>query len=108
MIDVGKSLAIIAVIATITAMFRFAPFLIFSKNPPKQILYLGKVLPPAVMSMLIVYCLKSISFTTYPFGVPEVLAMMFVIIVHRWRHNTLLSVAGGTLFYMLMMQVVFI
>lgn len=108
MIDVGKSLAIIAVIATITAMFRFAPFLIFSKNPPKQILYLGKVLPPAVMSMLIVYCLKNTSFTMYPFGVPEVLAMMFVIIVHRWRHNTLLSVAGGTLFYMLMMQVVFI
>ena len=108
MIDVGKSLAIIAVIATITAMFRFAPFLIFSKNPPKQILYLGKVLPPAVMSMLIVYCLKNTSFTTYPFGVPELIAMMFVIIVHRWRHNTLLSVAGGTLFYMLMMQVVFI
>lgn len=108
MIDVGKSLAIIAVIATITAMFRFAPFLIFSKSPPKQILYLGKVLPPAVMSMLIVYCLKNTSFTMYPFGVPEVLAMMFVIIVHRWRRNTLLSVAGGTLFYMLMMQVVFI
>ena len=108
MIDVGKSLAIIAVIATITAIFRFAPFLIFSKNPPKQILYLGKVLPPAVMSMLIVYCLKNISFTTYPFGVPELIAMMFVIIVHRWRRNTLLSVAGGTLFYMLMMQVVFI
>lgn len=108
MIDVGKSLAIIAVIATITAIFRFAPFLIFSKNPPKQILYLGKVLPHAVMGMLIVYCLKNISFITSPFGAPELLAMLFVVIVHKWRHNTLLSVAGGTLFYMLMVQVVFV
>lgn len=108
MIDVGKSLAIIAVIATITAIFRFAPFLIFSKNPPKQILYLGKILPHAVMGMLIVYCLKNISFITSPFGAPELLAMLFVVIVHKWRHNTLLSVAGGTLFYMLMVQVVFV
>ena len=108
MIDVGKSLAIIAVIATITAIFRFAPYLIFPKNPPKQILNLGKVLPHAVMGMLIVYCLKNISFITSPFGAPELLAMLFVVIVHKWRHNTLLSVAGGTLFYMLMVQVVFV
>jgi len=107
MIDVAKSVAIIAVIATVTAIFRFAPFLIFAKKTPRAILYLGRVLPHAVMGMLIVYCLKDISFIAFPFGAPELLAILLVVIVHKWRHNTLLSVAGGTLVYMLMVQVMF-
>ena len=107
MIDVSKSLAIIAVTAVVTALIRFSPFLIFHKGTPKPILYLGKVLPHAVMGMLVVYCLKNTSFISAPFGVPELLAILFVVIVHKWRHNTLLSVAGGTICYMLLVQVVF-
>ncbi|MBQ8814536.1 MAG: AzlD domain-containing protein [Lachnospiraceae bacterium] len=107
MIDVSKSLAIIAVTAVVTALIRFSPFLIFHKGTPKPILYLGKVLPHAVMGMLVVYCLKNTSFISAPFGAPELLAILFVVIVHKWRHNTLLSVAGGTICYMLLVQVVF-
>ena len=107
MIDVSKSLAIIAVTAVVTALIRFSPFLIFHKGTPKPILYLGKVLPHAVMGMLVVYCLKNTSFISAPFGAPELLAILFVVIVHKWRHNTLLSMAGGTLCYMLLVQVVF-
>ncbi len=107
MIDPGQSLAIIAVTAIVTALIRFLPFLIFHKGTPKPILYLGEVLPFAVMGMLVVYCLKNVSFISAPFGAPELLAILFVVIVHRWRHNTLLSVAGGTICYMLLVQVVF-
>ena len=90
MIDVSKSLAIIMVTAVITALIRFAPFLIFHKGTPKPILYLGKVLPHAVM------------------GVPECLAILFAVIIHKWKHNTLLSIGGGTLCYMLLVQMVFV
>ena len=107
MIDVSKSLAIIVVTAVVTALIRFSPFLIFHKGTPKPILYLGKVLPHAVMGMLVVYCLKNTSFISAPFGAPELLAILFVVIVHKWRHNTLLSVAGGAICYMLLVQVVF-
>ncbi|MBQ1207016.1 MAG: AzlD domain-containing protein [Lachnospiraceae bacterium] len=108
MIDVSRSLAIIMVTAVITALIRFAPFLIFHKGTPKPILYLGKVLPHAVMGMLVVYCLKNISVVSAPFGVPECLAILFVVIIHKWKHNTLLSIGGGTLCYMLLVQMVFV
>lgn len=108
MIDPGQSLAIIAVTAVVTALIRFLPFLIFHKGTPKPILYLGEVLPFAVMGMLVVYCLKNVSFISAPFGAPELLAILFVVIVHKWKHNTLLSVAGGTICYMLLVQVVFV
>lgn len=107
MIDPGQSLGIIAVTAVVTALIRFLPFLIFHKGTPKPILYLGEVLPFAVMGMLVVYCLKNVSFISAPFGAPELLAILFVVIVHKWKHNTLLSVAGGTICYMLLVQVVF-
>ena len=108
MINVGQSLAIIAVTAAVTALIRFLPFLIFHKGTPKPILYLGEVLPFAVMGMLVVYCLKNTSFISAPYGAPELLAIMFVVIVHKWKHNTLLSVAGGTICYMLLVQMVFV
>ena len=108
MIDVGQSLAIIAVTAVVTALIRFLPFLIFHKGTPKPILYLGEVLPFAVMGMLVVYCLKNTSFISSPYGAPELLAILFVVIVHKWKHNTLLSVAGGTICYMLLVQMVFV
>ena len=108
MINVGQSLAIIAVTAAVTALIRFLPFLIFNKGTPKPILYLGEVLPFAVMGMLVVYCLKNTSFISAPYGAPELLAILFVVIVHKWKHNTLLSVAGGTICYMLLVQMVFV
>lgn len=107
MINVKKSLEIIVEIAAITALLRFTPFMIFHKWTPKSILYLGKVLPHAVMGMLVVYCLKDVAFFSAPFGIPELLAALFVVIIHRWKHSTLLSVAGGTICYMLLIQVVF-
>ena len=108
MINVGQSLAIIAVTAAVTALIRFLPFLIFHKGTPKPILYLGEVLPFAVMGMLVVYCLKNTSFISAPYGAPELLAILFVVLVHKWKHNTLLSVAGGTICYMLLVQMVFV
>jgi branched-subunit amino acid transport protein AzlD len=108
MINVGQSLAIIAVTAAVTALIRFLPFLIFHKGTPKPILYLGEVLPFAVMGMLVVYCLKNTSFISAPYGAPELLAILFVVIVHKWKRNTLLSVAGGTICYMLLVQMVFV
>ena len=108
MINAGQSLAIIAVTAAVTALIRFLPFLIFHKGTPKPILYLGEVLPFAVMGMLVVYCLKNTSFISAPYGAPELLAILFVVIVHKWKHNTLLSVAGGTICYMLLVQLVFV
>ena len=108
MINVGQSLAIIAATAAVTALIRFLPFLIFHKGTPKPILYLGEVLPFAVMGMLVVYCLKNTSFISAPYGAPELLAILFVVIVHKWKHNTLLSVAGGTICYMLLVQMVFV
>ena len=108
MIDVSKSLAIITVTVVITALIRFAPFLVFHKGTPKPIMYLGKVLPHAVMGMLVVYCLKNVSFVSAPFGMPELLAVLVVVILHKWRHNTLLSIGAGTVCYMLLVQSIFV
>ena len=108
MINAGYSLAIILVTAAVTALIRFLPFLIFRKGTPKTILYLGEVLPFAVMGMLVVYCLKNTSFISAPYGAPEMLAILSVVILHKWKHNTLLSIAGGTICYMLLVQMVFV
>ena len=108
MINAGYSLAIILITAAVTALIRFLPFLIFRKGTPKPILYLGEVLPFAVMGMLVVYCLKNTSFISAPYGAPEMLAILSVVILHKWKHNTLLSIAGGTICYMLLVQMVFV
>ena len=109
MINVGQSLAIIAVTAAVTALIRFLPFLIFHKGTPKPILYLGEVLPFAVMGMLVVYCYKGISFTAFPYGLPELIsAGAVVVFMHLWRRNTLSSILTGTITYMLLINLVFI
>ena len=99
----------IVVAAVVTAATRFLPFLIFGngKKTPEIITYLGKVLPYAIMGMLVVYCLKSVSFIQAPFGLPEIIACAAVAILHIWRRNTLLSIAVGTVGYMLLVQFVF-
>ena len=108
MIDI-HAIALIAVASLVTIALRFLPFLIFGtkRQTPPYILFLGKVLPSAIMGMLVVYCLKHISFLSAPFGIPELLAVCLVILLHLWKRNTLLSVGGGTICYMLLVQLVF-
>ncbi len=101
------SILIVAVSAIITALLRGLPFVIFGSKTPKIILFLSKFLPYAVMGMLVVYCLKDASFTAFPFALPEIIAIAAVALIHLWKRNTLLSVAGGTVFYMLLVQFVF-
>lgn len=101
--------AMIAVIALVTAALRFLPFWIFGENQktPPLIAYLGQVLPYAIMGMLVVYCLKGITFTASPFGIPELIGCAVVAGLHIWKRNTLLSIGAGTLCYMLLVQLVF-
>lgn len=108
MIDVTQSLLIIAVIVAVTVIIRFLPFIIFSKKTPKSIAYLSEVLPYAVMGMLIVYCLKDVSFVGGSHGIPELICIAIVILLHKLFHNTLLSVSVGVISYMLLIQLVFI
>lgn len=107
--NITHSILIIAVAALVTLMLRFLPFLIFGgdRETPEYISYLGKVLPYAIMGMLVVFCLKSVSFTAAPFGAPELLSCALVILLHIWKRNTLLSIIGGTLCYMILVQAVF-
>ena len=104
------SIAMIAVIALVTVALRVLPFLIFggNKETPAFIAYLGKVLPFAIMGMLVVYCLKGISLVQAPHGLPEILAVAAVVLLHLWKRNTLLSIVGGTVLYMVLIQVVFV
>lgn len=99
----------IAVISLVTAGLRFLPFLIFGENrkTPPLVSYLGQVLPYAIMGMLVVYCLKGISFTTAPFGIPEAIGCAVVAGLHIWKRNTLLSIGAGTVCYMVLVQLVF-
>lgn len=100
---------VVAVIALITAAIRFFPFLVWNKNrkAPKIIEKLGKILPYAVMGMLVVYCLKDVSFTEPSGFVPELIASLAVIGLYVWKRNTLISIVAGTVCYMLLVQFVF-
>ena len=88
-------------------MLRFLPFIAFGKKRPEFVLYLGRVLPPAVMAMLSVYCLKGIDLLSGSHGMPEIIACLVVIALHVWRRNTLLSIIAGTGVYMFLVQVIF-
>ncbi len=105
--NTGYSLLLIAVIAAITALIRFLPFLVFRKHTPKVVLYLGEVFPYAIMGMLVVYCLKNVSFVIGSHGIPEAVSVLLVVLLHKWKHNTLLSIAAGTACYMALVQMVF-
>ena len=103
------SLLIVAVMAVFTALTRFLPFLAFpeGRKRPKVITYLGTVLPYALIGMLVVYCFKSVSVFAYPYCIPELLAVVLVAVLHIWKRNTLISVFGGVIFYMVLVQCVF-
>ena len=104
-----QALLFFGTIALTTMLTRFLPFLVFPdhKETPPFVRYLGKVLPFAVIGMLVVYCLRTVSLTTSPFGLPEGLALLVIAALHLWRKNTLLSIAAGTITYMLLTQLVF-
>ncbi len=94
----------VAVIAAVTALLRFLPFIIFGekRKTPPAIAYLGRVLPYAIMGMLVVYCLKDISFVNSPFGIPELACCAVTALVHVLKRNTLLSVGTGTVLFMVL------
>ncbi len=107
MFDTHSAL-IVATASIITMILRMLPFWVFGTHrTPRYIVYLGKVLPFATMGMLVVYCLKGISFISSPYGLPELIACLLVVLVHVWRRNTLISILAGTLSYMLMVQLIF-
>lgn len=100
----------VAVCAAATMVTRFLPFLIFSgkdRQPPEAVQYLGRVLPAAIFGMLVVYCLKNVTLFEGSRGIPEALALLATVALHKWKHQTLLSIAGGTLCYVLLVQLVF-
>jgi len=108
-VPTAHALLLIAVTALITALLRFLPFFLFGgkRETPAVVRYLGRVLPYAIMGMLVVYCLKGISFSRAPFGLAEGIASAVVILLHVWKRSTLLSIVSGTLCYMFLLQVVF-
>lgn len=106
---VTQKIITVAICAFGTMATRFLPFLVFSseKPTPKYIQYLGKALPAAIFGMLIVYCLKNVSIFTGDHGLPELIAIIAVVLLHLWKRQMLLSIAGGTVCYMLLVQFVF-
>ena len=101
----------IAVCAAATMLTRFLPFLVFGSRGgkvPEVVEYLGHVLPAAIFGMLIVYCLRSVSVTEYSWGLPELIAGAATVGIHLWKRSMLLSIAAGTVIYMLLVQFVFV
>ena len=103
------SVLIVAVCALVTMGLRFLPFMIFrgDRPTPAYIVYLGKVLPYAIMGMLVVFCLKGVSLTAAPHGLPEFIACALTAVLHVWKRSTLISIIGGTACYMILVQMVF-
>ena len=104
-----QRLVTIALCALATMLTRFLPFLLFSSRrpTPKYVRYLGRALPPAIFGMLVVYCLKNVSIVSGSHGLPELIAIAVTVGLHLWKRQTLLSIASGTIAYMLLIQLVF-
>lgn len=101
--------AAIAVIAAVTFAVRAVPFFLFGgrKRLPRQVEYLGHVLPPAMIAILVVYCFKAVTPLSGNHGIPELICGLLVVLLHIWKRNTFLSIAVGTVCYMLLVQTVF-
>ena len=102
-----KTALLIGVMALVTPLTRFLPFILFRKNTPAYVSYLGRVLPTAIIGMLVVYCLKDVSLMRAPHGLPELIACACVVAVQVWRRNALISIPSGTAVYMLLIRFVF-
>lgn len=109
MMSLTQQIITIAMVVLGTMITRFLPFLVFpsGKPTPKYIQYLGKVLPAAVFGLLVIYCLKNVSIFTGSHAIPEFLSIALVIVLHLWKRQMLLSIAGGTICYMLLVQFIF-
>ena len=107
MSDSLHSAALVAAMSVFTVLLRFLPFWVFKKRTPAMISYLGKVLPSAIIGMLVIYCLKDLSPLRAPFGAPEAIAAALVIALQAWKRNALLSILLGTGAYMLLVQLIF-
>ena len=109
MMTLTQQIVTIAMVVLGTMLTRFVPFFVFpsGKPTPKYVQYLGNVLPPAVFGLLIIYCLKNVSIFTGSHAIPELLAITLVIALHTWKRQMLLSIAGGTIFYMILVQFIF-
>lgn len=92
------------VISLTTIAIRFLPFVLFRNKTPDFIMYLGKVLPMCAMAMLVVYCLRNVSFIDTGRFVPELISGIIVILTYKWKHNTSISILSGTIAYMVMVQ----
>ena len=106
----SRETAVLAVVisAAVTLLLRLLPFAVFpTGKTPKAVSYLGKVLPPAVIAMLVVYCLKDLSFGAPGDFLPELIASAAVVLMQLWRKNTILSIVAGTAVYMVLVQLVF-
>ena len=104
-----EQIIIIGTVVLATVITRFLPFILFpaGKATPKYIQYLGKVLPSAVFGLLVIYCLKSVDIFTGSHGIPELISIAVVVALHLWKRQMLISIAGGTVCYMLLVQFVF-
>ena len=96
---------LIGVMAVATMLLRFLPFIVFGKNTPDYISYLGRVLPQAIIGLLVIYCLRDVSFLEQPYGVPELIAGAFVVVMQAWKRNAVVSILTGTVVYMLLIRV---
>ena len=107
--SVMEQIITIAAVVLGTMLTRFLPFLLFptGKPTPRYVQYLGKALPGAVFGLLVVYCLKNVSLLSGSHGLPELIAILVVAGLHLWKRQMLLSIAGGTICYMLLVQLVF-
>lgn len=105
----GQSILIIIAVVMATVTTRFLPFIVFpaNKTPPPYIQYLGKVLPSAVIGLLVIYCLKDVSFFSGSYGLPEILSILCIIIFYLWKKNALACIILGTMIYMILVQFVF-
>lgn len=107
--NVTEQMITILMVVLGTMVTRFLPFLVFpsGKPTPKYIQYLGKVLPAAVFGLLVVYCLKGVTIFAGSHGIPELISILLVVLLHLWKRQMLFSIAGGTICYMLLVQFVF-
>lgn len=104
-----QSILTIGIVVLGTMITRFLPFLLFpsAEKTPKFIRYLGDVLPYSAMGLLVIYCLKDVAIESAPYGIPELLSILIVVLLHKWKENMLLSIGIGTIFYMFLVQVIF-
>ena len=107
MMSSNHTALLIAIMSAVTILLRFLPFIVFRKRTPPFVMYLGEVLPPAMIGMLVVYCLKDVTPAQYPHGLPELIAGLIVVGLQAWKRNSLLSILAGTAVYMVLVQVVF-